>query len=89
MSENLELPKIELPDFKNDIRFAYVYSCLRATLDSICDYSKEALLDRMKFLVAVIEQDAVGLEQYGRTCLKEQSEQYTEVFGDHKEEIIQ
>jgi hypothetical protein len=81
--------KFELPDFTNATRFAYVYGCLKSTLGSVCDYSKEALLDRIKFLVAVIEQDAVGLEQHGRVCLKEQNEQYPELFaGEGPEEVV-
>jgi hypothetical protein len=54
---------------------------IQGTLGSVCNYSAEALKDRMRFIQAVLEGDGVGQKKYGLLCFKEQREQHPEIFG--------
>ena len=49
----------------------YVLGMLSATIGSVCDYSAAALIDRMKYMVAFIKDDAQGMERFGELCHKE------------------
>ena len=63
-----------------EIKLNRAYGMLTATLGSVCDYSAEALLDRIKLVVAIIEDDEKGMATYGRVSLREQAEQHPEIF---------
>ncbi len=63
-----------------ELKLNRTYGMLAATLGSVCDYSAEALLDRIKLVVAIIEDDKEGMATYGRVCQREQAEQHPEIF---------
>jgi hypothetical protein len=44
---------------------------LDGTIASVCNYSAEALIDRMKYMAAFIRNDENGIEKFGKLCAKE------------------
>ena len=68
-------------NFNAGLMVGSVVGLIKATLGSVCDYSAEALKDRMRLILAIIEGDESGQEKYGLLCFKEQREQHPEIFG--------
>src|SRR5258708_37099815 len=59
-------------------KLAGLLGLLEGTAHSACDYSAEALRDRMKYMVAFITDDKKGMEKwekFGDLCHKEREEQ--------------
>lgn len=64
------------------IKLAYVKGMMQATIGSITNYSAEALIDRMRFLLAYIDDDSKGLGSFGHISLREQQSQHPDIYGD-------
>jgi hypothetical protein len=55
-------------------KLVYLLGMLEGTIGSVCDYSAEALIDRMKYMAAYIKDDEKGMEGFGQLCHKEREE---------------
>lgn len=55
-------------------KLAFLLGMLEGTTGSVCDYSAEALIDRMKYMAAYIKDDQKGMKRFGELCHKEREQ---------------
>jgi len=49
-------------------KLSWILGMLDGTVNSVCDYSAEALIDRMQLMSAYIRDDEIGMERFGQLC---------------------